>query len=184
MEIGLYDVIERLGNLLRAEAKSVGLEHGLHPVHIDILSYLTRCNRFSDTPAALKEYLGVTKGTLSQSLTLLEKKGLVTKLKDQDDKRVTHLGVTAEGQQLVSAIAPPCRYREILTNVESGSPEVVAKLKEMLAEIQGQHDKLSFGVCKTCVYHEKRSEAVFFCRLTELELSNQYGELICKEHRY
>lgn len=184
MSSDLYEVIDRIGNLLRAEAKNVGLEYGLHPVHVDILSYLARCNLFSDTPVALKEFLGITKGTLSQSLTLLEKKGLVVKQKDLHDKRVTHLSLTDEGRKVVSEVYPPQKYSEILENTEQSSPQMVNSLKSMLAEIQRGHNQLSFGVCKTCVHHEERSNNQFFCKLTEMELSKKYGELICKEHSF
>lgn len=64
----LYALLERIGNLLRAEERAAGLRHGPQPVHLQALRYVQSCNRYSNTPAALTEYLGLTKGTVSQTL--------------------------------------------------------------------------------------------------------------------
>ena len=45
----------------------------LEPVHLATLRYLCNCNRFSNTASAITEYLGQTKGTISQTLKVLEK---------------------------------------------------------------------------------------------------------------
>ena len=37
-----------------------------------VLFYLNQANRFSNTPQALTEYLGLTKGTVSQTVLVLE----------------------------------------------------------------------------------------------------------------
>ncbi|MCI0482724.1 MAG: MarR family transcriptional regulator, partial [Candidatus Dadabacteria bacterium] len=67
----IASLIERLGNLLRAEERAAGA--GLLPVHVRMLSYLSVCNRYSDTPAAVTEFAGATKGTSSQSIAVLER---------------------------------------------------------------------------------------------------------------
>jgi DNA-binding MarR family transcriptional regulator len=65
------DLIERMGRLLRASDHA----SGLNPAQAEALRYLLRANRFSRTPAALAEYLGSTRGTVSQTLLALEAKG-------------------------------------------------------------------------------------------------------------
>ncbi|MEN8763252.1 MAG: MarR family transcriptional regulator, partial [Thiogranum sp.] len=94
------DLIERLGNLVRANVRAVCSEYGLRPVQLEAMRFLTQCNRYSDTPQAVAEYLGLTKGTVSQTLKVLEKKGLLRKLGDAKDKRVVHLNPTAKGVRL------------------------------------------------------------------------------------
>lgn len=178
-----YELLERIGNLLRNEARLIGNDYGLHPVHIEILHYLQRCNQFSDTPAAVTEFLGITKGTASQSITLLENKGLLEKHKDSVDKRISHLSLTEQGRNIVEQVCPPARFAPLLTKLGTDTPEVVLGLKRLLSEMQQGNDKVSFGVCKTCRHHEIRSEAEFYCQLTQMTLARQFGELICKEHQ-
>ena len=178
----LYELLERIGNVLRNEARQVGSEYGLHPVHVEILHYLQRCNLFSDTPAAVTEFLGITKGTTSQSITLLESKGLLIKSKDQLDKRISHLKLTEQGQTLVGQICPPARLTPLLADIEANNPQLVPTLKQLLGDMQQGNNKVCFGVCKTCRHHEIRSEKTFFCQLTQMTLTREHGELICKEH--
>lgn len=70
--IALYDYLERLTSLMRAWSREQPLVAELQPVQLSALHYLARCNRYSDTPLGVTEYLGLTKGTVSQSLKVLE----------------------------------------------------------------------------------------------------------------
>ena len=62
--------LERLARIMRAREH----EGGLNPAQWEALRYLSRANRFSDSPGALTRYLGATKGTISQTLMALERK--------------------------------------------------------------------------------------------------------------
>ena len=66
-------LIDRLGRLMRSG------EHAgdLNPAQWEALRYLARANRFSRTPAALAQYLGSTRGTVSQTLIALEDHGRI-----------------------------------------------------------------------------------------------------------
>ncbi len=76
-------LLERIGRLLTTEAHA----EGLLPVHWETLRYLQRANRFSQSAAALTAYLGLTKGTVSQTLGTLDNKGLIKKNVDRRDRR-------------------------------------------------------------------------------------------------
>lgn len=91
--IAIFEVIERMSALIRSEERKKCTELGLQPVHFQVLDYLSRCNRFSDSPAALTNYLGMTRGTVSQTLQLLEKKGYIKKTTDSNDRRMVHLSL-------------------------------------------------------------------------------------------
>lgn len=86
-----FRLIERISNLLRSEERKQYAALGLQPVHFQLLDYLTRCNQFSNTLVVVAEYLGLTKGTVSKSIQLLERKNYLLKLPDANDRRVTHL---------------------------------------------------------------------------------------------
>ena len=45
-------------------------------------------------------------GTVSQSLKVLEQKGLLRKQQDRQDKRIVHLAATAKGRKLVEQSIP------------------------------------------------------------------------------
>ncbi|MEO1575956.1 MAG: MarR family transcriptional regulator, partial [Pseudomonadota bacterium] len=87
-------LLERLSRLIQNGATT----DGLRPTHWEALRYLARANRFSRTPTALTAYLGVTKGTVSQSIAALEKKGLVKKDAAGGDRRRVRLALTRAGR--------------------------------------------------------------------------------------
>ncbi|RLA18935.1 MAG: MarR family transcriptional regulator, partial [Gammaproteobacteria bacterium] len=99
-------LIERISTLLRTEQRKKYSALGLQPVHVQTLDYLASCNRFSDTPAALTDYLGLTKGTVSQTLQVLVRKGLIEKKQDDTDKRIVHLKTLPAGIDLLQSITP------------------------------------------------------------------------------
>lgn len=96
--IALYDYLERLTSLMRVWSREQPLVAELQPVQLSALHYLARCNRYSDTPLGVTEYLGLTKGTVSQSLKVLEGRGLISKLPDARDRRSVHLRLTDAGR--------------------------------------------------------------------------------------
>lgn len=91
----ISQLIERIGALQRSEMRRYALEHGLQMVHLEVLSYLQRCNRYSNTTQALSDFLGQTKGSISQTVGFLEGEGYIKRVQDQNDKRVFHLELNA-----------------------------------------------------------------------------------------
>src|SRR3546814_1620435 len=90
--IRIADLLDRLGRYLRSR------EHAgdLNPVQWEALRYLAQANRYSVNPSALTEFLGSTKGTVSQTLIVLESKGLISRDADPGDRRQLRLGRSEE----------------------------------------------------------------------------------------
>lgn len=63
-------LLERIGRVLQNDGHSEGLK----PTQWEALRYFARANRFSRSPSALTAYLGMTKGTVSQTVGALEKR--------------------------------------------------------------------------------------------------------------
>jgi DNA-binding MarR family transcriptional regulator len=180
----LYDVLERICNLIRGELRAYGVQHGLQPVQLDALAYLVQCNRYSDTPHAVTEFLGLTKGTVSQSLKVLEAKGLVRKIPDKSDKRVVHLKPTTRGRRLVGQAIPGRRLAEGLAMVNHPDNADLSKmLGELLRGIQHANGLKSFGACRSCRFNRK-TRTGFLCGLTSEPLSADDTLKICREHEY
>ena len=176
-------LLERLTNLLRAEQRDGGSDDALQPVHLSSLLYLSRANRYSDTPTAVTEYLGATKGTVSQSLLLLERKGLIAKQSDAQDRRVTHLELTNEGRRRLRKSWPSARVREALAGLsESQEKRLEDALRDFLTSLQRAHGSRSFGVCHTCSLFERLGRGRFRCGLTAEPLEKAQIEKICREY--
>lgn len=178
----ILSLIERLGNLVRAEGRASGA--GLEPVHRDILGYLSVCNRYSDTPAGVTEYLAATKGTTSQSIGVLERKGYLRKRPDREDGRVVHLSLTPKGRKLSDAGAIPDGFAGALSDLEPGERETLARLlTELLTGLQRRNGGRTFGVCRTCrFFGENALPGSHQCGLTLEPLSDGDSLKICREH--
>jgi len=179
----LHERLERLANLLRRETRSAGADYGLQPVQWEALHYLSRCNRYSDTPQAVTEYLGSTKGTVSQTLKVLEKKGLISKQVDPDDRRVVHMQLTFAGRGCLCATLPApvlVQACQVLCGTKLSAFNV--GLEGLLKSIQQAHGFKHFGVCKSCRYNQLTNDG-FLCGLTTEPLSEMESQQICREHQ-
>ena len=177
----LYDYLERLTSLMRAWSREHPLLAELQPVQVSALHYLSRCNGYSNTPMAVTEYLGLTKGTVSQSLKVLEHKGLIRKQPDPQDKRSVRLELTGEGTALLEALTPPAFLQQAAEALGLRGEMLEALLRELLVTIQRQQDVPSFGLCGSCRFHERREEGPF-CGLTRQPLASGAERLIRREH--
>lgn len=177
------ELIERIGSLLRAEARQAGAGHGLQPVQMQALAYFTRANRYSDTPAALTDYLGVTKGTASQTLMVLEGLGLVSKREDKQDRRVTRVQVTAKGRHLLDKLLPSALWRAASAGLSvAAAQRIEDDLVRLLRVLQQANQSRTFGVCNTCEHFLREGGRKFRCGLTAEPLSAEESQLICREH--
>lgn len=179
----IYDHLERIANLLRTDTRKSGIAKGLQPVQMEALHYLSSCNRYSNTPIAVADYLGLTKGTVSQTLGVLEAGGLVEKKPDQKDRRVVHLSLTAYGREVIAESIPPRTLRsaiELLT--ESDQEAISVALNQILRALQRANQLRTFGVCKTCRHHRVAADETRHCALTGEQLQREDIEKMCREH--
>ena len=177
-----FELIERIGNLLRSDERESGATNGLQPVHLQALWFIARSNRYSDTPGALAEYLGVTRGTVSSTIKVLRNRGLVNYRKDADDARVTRLSLSEDGQRIQREYLPPASFdgavRALSATERRGLDE---GLEAVLRELQHGSGARAFGVCSSC-HHFTRESAGYRCGLTGEPLAEPESELLCRDH--
>jgi len=175
------DLIERLATVLRSDGRVSLGDTGLQPIHLDMLRYLDRCNRYSDTPGAVTEFLGLTKGTVSQSLQVLERKGLVERRPDDADGRVVHLSLTQRGRRL-SRSGPGPDWVEAFARLSTvRRRELEDGLRSLLTAVQRSRGGRAFGACHTCGFF-RREDHGFRCGLTEEPLSDFEIVQLCREN--
>ncbi|MCF8721791.1 MarR family winged helix-turn-helix transcriptional regulator [Nitrospina gracilis] len=179
----LHDYIERISHLIRSETRIAGTDFDLQPIQLDVLHYLTRSNRYSNTPQGVTDYFGLTKGTVSQTIKALESKGLLSKTPDAKDGRKVHLAVTRTGKKLLDKTMPA----RVVAGAWEELPEedrdrLIAHLSQLLAKMQKANGMNAFGVCRTCRFNSQISDTKFFCELTQEPLSATDVTLLCREH--
>lgn len=178
----IHNYLERLNNLLRAEERKISTKYKLQPIQLQMLNYLNICNRYSNTPAGVTEYFQLTKGTVSQSLKVLETRGYITKEADTVDKRQIHLLVTNAGDDLLAEAIPPAVFQEAYRQLNVPDTKQIAEsLQYLLQSIQRANNLRAFGVCHVCQYHQVEGLGQFRCGLTREVLTEEEIGLICRE---
>lgn len=167
--------IERLSALHRSLLRKFAAEEGLQFVHVEILQYLSVCNHYSDTTQSISEYLGQTKGSISQSLGHLEEKSFIKRYQDKMDKRVFHLTLTTKGLLVSKRLSEAIDLQ--------GADKVTPALHSLLASLQSKNNLKSFGVCSTCKFNQNPNANTFICGLTKEKLSDEDILKICRDHK-
>ena len=176
----LLELVERLGNLMRAEARRTGADEQLSPVHVEALVYLVSANRYSNTPQALGEYLGLTKGTISQSLLLLDRRGLIERYQDDIDRRVVRLRLSTTGEQFLYDAQPQLAWIHATRDISPNRiRNAVSALRESLTTFQADSGGAPFGKCPTCRHFERLSARAYRCGLMGDRLSGPDTRKIC-----
>lgn len=179
----LLDLVGRIGHFIRMELRRIGSEQGLQPVHVQALIYLSQANRFSNTPQALTEFLGLTKGTVSQSLMLLDRRGLIERYQDEIDRRVVRLRLSGQGEAFMNEAQPALFWLDATRNLSANRIRSgVSALRDTLAELQGNSGARTFGLCQTCAYCQRKSQRIYHCAWYGERLSIQDMRKLCREH--
>jgi len=177
-------ILDRLSHLHHAYLRQFSYRAGLNLRQLDCLIYLHACNRYSDTPLALTEYLGLTKGTVSQTILSLEDKGLLKKKSDTNDGRIVHLKLTRKAEKLLEQCAGDSPLEKAFSRETTAvSPMLGKMLSSALIEIQRANNSKTFGACYSCSHFRRNGlGATHQCGLTKEPLSEDESLKICREH--
>ncbi|MDJ0685853.1 MAG: MarR family transcriptional regulator [Alphaproteobacteria bacterium] len=176
----LSRLIERLGRIVQNDAHSFGLK----PTQWEALRFLNSANRFSRTPSGLTIYLGMTKGTVSQTLSALERKGLISKTKAAGDKRGVMLDMTPLGKQALKADPLKTIEEDLDRLTQRERDELFALLSKFLKAMLARRDSAQFGQCRDCMHFVSSQKGALphFCALLAEPLSGADSELMCVEY--
>ncbi|MBX3454758.1 MarR family transcriptional regulator [Ferrovibrio sp.] len=139
-------LLDRLGRLTR----ELQFVDGLNPAQWETLRFLAQANRYSRTPTALAEYLGATKGTVSQTLISLESKGLVDRCKKTCDRRQVAITLTEAGEAMLQRDPMRSLEKSICAMTADCGGALVTGLTRLLTELQHRREVMHFGVCEDC----------------------------------
>ncbi|MEM7654207.1 MAG: winged helix DNA-binding protein [Pseudomonadota bacterium] len=170
-------MLDRLGRILSAEEWS----EDFNPAQRNALAFLAHANEFSRAPSSVAEYLCTTRGTASQTLKALERKGFIEQVRSTEDKRSVRYDVTDRG----TAILADAKSRDIVSHALS-QKEIEAleqALETTTRSLLKRRGHKSFGVCNTCAYNGARDRKPY-CTLLHISLTAQETGQLCHEHEF
>lgn len=172
-------LLERLGALFQLAVREDAARYGLLPIHIQVLHYLARANCYSDLPIAIAEYFGITRGTVSQTLSVLERKGFLVRMGDPHHGKRVHLRLTAAGEAVLQDSWVE-RVEQAMEGMSAGGTALQGMLRDLLSALQRMNGQRAFGVCRQCVHFLGESKDAR-CGLTGDSLVIGQTVRICRE---
>jgi DNA-binding MarR family transcriptional regulator len=173
-----------IGRLDRLARSGVNVA-GLNPAQWEALRYLSRANRFSRTPAALADYAGSTRGTISQTLIALEQKGLASRQASRRDGRSVELTLTRRGEAVLRDDPLKRLADDIAAATGGDAGALLATLQAVLSATIARNDGRAFGACYTCRHFRRDtrpgSPSPHHCSLLDEALSDADSNAICQE---
>ncbi len=155
--------------------------HGLNPAQWDSLRFIAQANRFSRTPGALAAFLGTTKGTASQTIKALEKKGYLSRVPDPEDKRVRHIVLTDAGEALLADDPLNCLERAIGNLPPEMAETMAAGLTRLCGDMQDRCGGQDLGICRSCGHFQGQSTdgEAMRCGYKQADLSCEDAKRFC-----
>ncbi|GLV47269.1 hypothetical protein TJA_04420 [Thermus sp. LT1-2-5] len=172
----LLFLLERLAQAERALLTQKAHRLGLSATQAQLLLHLAaRPQGVVD----LAHLLALTPATVSEALGALERKGLLAREKDPEDKRRSRLGLTPKGRRLAEALGDYLDpVRRALTGMDQKA--LLLPLMRLLEGLVRQGVMADTGMCLTC--RHLRAEGGFRCALLELTLTPEDLRLACPDH--
>ena len=176
------ETLQLIGRMARFVANE-GHKHGLKPAQWEALRYLAQANRFSRTPGGVALYLGLTKGTVSQTLMTLERAGLVKKSSNPGDGRSVRLDLSEKGRALLARDGAAA-IEEAIASLPPDEQSALKKSRASLVRaILIARGGRPFGICRECRHFaaDARGPGAHYCRLLRQPLEEEEATRICQE---
>jgi DNA-binding MarR family transcriptional regulator len=170
--------LERVSRLMRQAQYA----DGLNPAQWEALRYLARCNRLSNSPLALAHYLGATKGTVSQTVTALSRKGLIERTARVGNARSLELRLTPLGVDRLKS-DPWLGLKETIDALPGKVRRRMTQGLDALRDDEIRRRRApAFGVCHRCHFHRAGdAQRSARCMLIDAPLSTEEADQLCVE---
>jgi len=169
------ELIDRLGRIIAADEWG----EDINPTQWTALSYLAEANRFSRSPSQVAEFMSATRGTVSQTLKALARKGLIEEVRSETDKRSISYTITAKGRDLIQK---RLESEDLSHSADDRDlSELADRLEAFARDILRQRGLRPFGICETCT-HNARTQDGWYCTLLREPLDGQEIKQLCHEH--
>lgn len=181
MMTGLF----RVGIAVRSETWAVSSREGLNPTQMQIISFVASSSA-PMTPSLLADKLGISRASLSDSLSALVDKKLLIKEKSGKDSRMFEVFLTELGgtvaQKLKDWPIELIKQMDVLSDKEKGQ-YLFLNLK-VLKSLEAKGKVAPSRMCLTCVHYSVgQNNETHACSFFKEEFGNEGLRTDCAEHK-
>jgi len=180
--------LERLSQAFRVLLWEKNKTCNLSPLQIQFLVYLLYHAAEQCTVGQLAREFTLTPATVSDAITTLEEKGLVTRERWETDRRVAFVSLTADGKRTARKLSTWANViQENIAKFDGAEKVVVMKFLMQLIESLQQAGVITVArMCITCKFFQPnahpRSASPHHCQLLDKPLADAKLRLDCAEH--
>jgi len=145
------------------------------------LRFFARANGSTRTPSAFASFQATTRGTASQIIKSLERRGLVSRTRSDRDRRSVCFDLTDKGRTMLAN--DPLR---VLVGLIDGlddaeSARFLSTLSGLAAALAAKRDAPSFGTCRDCSHFGTTGDAAY-CACMAAELATDETAKLCASY--
>lgn len=176
--------LERISEAFRVLLWNESKENSLSPIQIQILIFLL----FHSTEKCKVSYLArefnMTKPTISDSIKMLLKKGLVEKLPDSEDTRSYIISLTDTGKNVAEKAAGfASAIEKPLSSLPFHQKEaILSGLLQVIHELNKASVITIQRMCQTCIFYQSEGGR-HYCNFLHTTLNNDELRVDCPEHK-
>ncbi len=180
--------LSKISLVLRHQAWAASAQRGLSPTQAQALVILSGNRPDGDTVSALARELAISVASVSDSVSSLEKKGLVTKQPDPADARTLRLRLTRSGRSAARAAAqwPDLLLAAIDALDERERPVFVRGLVKMIRSLQETGAIPVSRMCPSCTFFRPNAypgaDAPHHCAYVNAPFGDAALRIDCADH--
>jgi DNA-binding MarR family transcriptional regulator len=145
----IVELVDRLSRI----AHTLQFSGGLNPAQWEALRFVARANHRTCSPGALSEFMGTTKGTVSQTIKALEAKGLVRRGRVAGDGRAVRISITDAGSALLGKDPLGAIHDALTTCSPEDRLQLVDGMERLVGAVQRSVGVAEFGPCTECEHY-------------------------------
>lgn len=180
------DLIVHLARIARAtdetpEGRARSATMRLSSAQWAALRYMARANPFSRTPSAFARYHGTTRGTASQTIKSLVAAGLLTRARDDRDRRSVRFALTQAGEALLAEDGA-CALAQAVADLPPAQREtLIETMRRLAGEIAVKHGAPCFGCCQDCRHLRDGEACDGYCAQVGAPIAGDDRHLLCAD---
>ncbi|MGY5879149.1 MAG: MarR family transcriptional regulator [Candidatus Thorarchaeota archaeon] len=136
-------ILDSIATLVSLDKKRIVTHEGekLHPSEVQLLMFLYHIQDTNIT--AIAEKMGLTKGAISQTLSRLQKKGIISKEMFPKKKNELHVQFTESGEQLMNQLnkgkkSVEGKYRRYIQTLSEKEKQAISNFLDKMVSIMSR----------------------------------------------
>ncbi len=173
----IADLLVHVGRAARRESA----RSDLTAAQWTCLRFFARANASTRTPSAFASYQATTRGTASQIIKSLERRGLVARTRSERDRRSVWFDLTAEGRAML-AQDPLRDLVDLIDGLgEAESAHFLTTLSRLASALALRRHAPAFGTCRDCM-HYGCPDGTPFCACMAADLAGDDTRKLCARY--